>query len=153
MKRIFIFSIILVLCLSTSVEAHRLHIIYKISEIEIQAYYAGGTPCRDANVKVYDSNGNLYIEGVTDDEGKFRFPPKTGVKEYKVVVEAVHMPGHKAETMINLTQETTTINTEIEMPLYSKVIAGFGYLSGLAGIAMIYAGWKMKKKYKGKEQE
>jgi len=48
---------------------------------------------------VYDKEGILYIEGVTDDEGKFGFPPKIGMDEYKVVVE---VPGHKAETVIHL---------------------------------------------------
>ena len=43
----------------------------------------------------------MYIEGVTDDEGKFGFPPKIGMDEYKEVVEA---PGHTAETVINLCQ-------------------------------------------------
>jgi hypothetical protein len=129
-----------------------LHIVHKISEIEIESYFGGGTPCRDANVTVYDKEGNLYIEGVTDDEGKFSFPPKIGMKEYTVVVDAVHMPGHKAETVINLSQEAASAGAGAggmgtEMPLYTRAIVGFGYLIGLAGAAMLYMSWKMKKKY------
>ena len=154
-KLIFaILATLLVLsCLSISVvSAHRVHIVYKISEIEIKSYFGGGTPFQDANVEVYDKEGNLYMEGVTDEEGKFSFPPKVGMKEYKVVVESVNMPGHKAETLINLTQEAAGASSGAEvlgteMPLYSRVIAGFGYLFGLAGAAMAYMGWKMKKKY------
>jgi nickel transport protein len=148
-----IFAVLLLLsCFSIStVSAHRLHIVYKISEIEIDAYFGGGSPCRDANVTVYDNEGNLYLEGVTDDEGKFSFPPKIGMKEYKVVVEAVHMPGHKAETVINLSQEADAGGMGTEMPLYTRTIAGFGYLIGLAGAALAYMGWKQKKKYEPKK--
>lgn len=147
-----IFAVLLVLsCLSISaVSAHRLHIVHKISEIEIESYFGGGSPCRDANVTVYDNEGNLYLEGVTDDEGKFSFPPKIGMKEYTVVVDAVHMPGHKAETVINLSQEAASAG-ETEMPLYTRIIAGFGYLIGLAGAALAYMGWKQKKKYEPKK--
>ena len=39
------------------------------------------------------------------------------------------------------------------MPLYSRIIAGFGYLIGIAGAAMAYMGWKQKKKYKLGDKE
>jgi len=150
-KDIFIiFALLLVLlCLSINVvSAHRMHVIHKISEIEIEAYFGGGTSVKDADVKVYDKGGILYTEGTTDKEGKFRFPPKMGMEEYKVVVNATHMPGHRGETTINLSQEVAEVGgTGAEMPLYSSVIAGFGYLIGIAGAAMAYMGWKQKKKY------
>jgi nickel transport protein len=149
-----LFMTLLVLsCVSISgVSAHRMHIVHTLSELEIQAYFGGGTPCSDAQVTVYDKEGNVYVEGVTDDEGKFRFPPKIGLDEYNVVVEAVHMPGHKAEAVINLSQEAAGVSAgaagmETEMPLYTRAIAGFGYLIGLTGAAMAYMGWKLKKKY------
>jgi len=149
-KRVFaIFAVLLVLsCLSIStVSAHRLHIVHKISEIEIESYFGGGSPCRDANVTVYDNEGNLYLEGVTDDKGKFGFPPKIGMEEYTVAVDAVHAPGHKAETVINTSQEGAGAGgTGTEMPLYTRIIAGFGYLIGLAGAAMVYMSWRLKKK-------
>ena len=152
-KRVFaIFAVLLVLlCLSIStVSAHRLYIVHKISEIEIESYFGGGSPCRDANVMVYDNEGNLYLEGVTDAEGKFSFPPKIGMEEYTVVVDAVHMPGHKAKTVINLSQAAAGAGAGsaggTEMPLYTRVIAGFGYIIGLAGAAMVYMSWRRKKK-------
>jgi len=121
-----------------------------IGEIEINAYFEGGGPCQDANVKVYDNESNLYMEGVTDDKGNFGFPPKIGMEEYTVAVDAVHMPGHKAETVINLSQVATGAGAGsaggIEMPLYTRIIAGFGYIIGLAGAAMVYMSWKLKKK-------
>ena len=142
-----IFALLLVLsCVSISdVSAHRLIIDREIGEIGIKAYFEGGSPCRDANVRVYDIEGNLYLEGVTDDEGKFGFPPKIGMEEYTVAVDAVHAPGHKAETVINTSQEGAG-GTGTEMPLYTRIIAGFGYLIGLAGAAMVYMSWRLKKK-------
>ena len=149
MKRKFVAILALLLVLScvsiSDVSAHRLIIDREIGEIGIKAYFEGGSPCRDANVKVYDNEGNLYLEGVTDDKGKFGFPPKIGMEEYTVAVDAVHAPGHKAETVINMSQEGAG-GTGTEMPLYTRIIAGFGYLVGLAGAAMVYMSWRLKKK-------
>jgi uncharacterized membrane protein YidH (DUF202 family) len=76
------------------------------------------------------------------------------MEEYKVVVEAVHMPGHKAETVINLSQEATSAGgMGAEMPLCTRAIAGFVYLMGIAGVAMAYMSWKQKKKYAREEKE
>ena len=156
-KAIFIiFALLLVLsCLSISVvSAHRMHVVHKISEIEIEAYFGGGSPCRDAEVMIYDNGGNLYMNGVTDEEGKFGFLPKIGMDEYRVVVNATHMPGHRGETTINLGQDVAEAGgTGAELPLYSRIIAGFGYLIGIAGAAMAYMGWKQKKKYEREDKE
>ena len=156
-KRVFaILALLLVLsCASISeVSAHRLMIDHEVGEIGIKAYFEGGAPCRDANVKVYDNESNLYLEGVTDDKGKFGFPPKIGMEEYTVAVDAVHMPGHKAKTVINLSQAAAGAGADsaggTEMPLYTRIIAGLGYLIGLAGASMAYVGWKLKKKYEGR---
>ena len=149
-KMVGIFAIFVVLsCLCISVvSAHRMHVESTLSELEIEAYFGGGAPVQDGDVKVYDKSGKLYIEGTTDEEGKFRFPSKIGMDEYKVVVNATHMPGHKGETTINLGQVSAGADgAETEMPLYSNIIAGFGYLIGLAGFAMAYMYWKQKKRY------
>ncbi len=146
-KMVGIFAVLIVLsCLGTSVaSAHRMHVVHTLSELEIEAYFGGGASVKDGDVKVYDIDGNLYLEGTTDEEGKFRFPPKVGMEEYKVVVNATHMPGHKGETTINLSQDGAG-GAGTEMPLYTRVIAGFGYLIGIAGFAMAYVYWKRNKK-------
>jgi nickel transport protein len=152
-KRVFVMLALLVVlsCVSISeVSAHRFIIEQEIGEIGIKAYFEGGVPCQDGNVKVYDNESNLYLEGVTDDKGYFGFPPMSGMEEYTVTVDAVHMPGHKAEMVINLSQVAAGAGAGsaggTEMPLYTRVIAGLGYLLGLAGAAMAYVGWKLKKK-------
>ncbi len=156
MKHIIVgvFALLIVLsCLCTSIaSAHRMHIVHTLSEIEVYAYFGGGTPVRDADVKVYEKGGNLYMEGVTDDMGKYRFAPKIGMNEYRVVVNATHMPGHKGEAEINLSQEGAGARAGTELPLYTRAIAGFGYLIGIAGAAMAYKGWKQKKRYEKAEK-
>ncbi len=144
-----VFAMLLVLsCLSISaVSAHRVYVKGEIWEIGVKAWFGGGEPMRDADVEVYaikEGKEELYGEGKTDENGKFGFAPKIGVEEYKVVVESPG--GHKGETVVNLTQAASP-GEGTEMPLYTRTIAGFGYLIGLAGAAMAYMGWKMKKKY------
>ncbi len=155
MKRKRVFAIlVMVMVLSVSattiVSAHRVHVRSEIGEIGVKAWFGGGEPMRDADVKVYAIKGGeeeLYKDGKTDENGKFGFAPKIGIEEYKVVVESPG--GHKGETVVNLTQAASP-GEGTEMPLYTRVIAGFGYLLGLAGAAMAYMSWKMKKKYEGR---
>ncbi|CAD7768833.1 hypothetical protein AIOGIFDO_00440 [Candidatus Methanoperedenaceae archaeon GB37] len=155
-RLIYLILVLLFLFLSSAggVSAHRLHIHHQIGAIEIKAYYGGGTPCRDANVTIYDDEGNLYMEGVTDESGEFSFPPKIGVDEYRVVVESTHMVGHRGETTINMSSSGgggagAAGGAGEEMPLYVRIAAGLGYLLALGGAAAAYSGWKMKKRYGG----
>lgn len=123
--------------------AHRLYVDWKVGEVEVKAYFGGGEPCRDAVVKVYDADtGGLVAEGRTDGEGRFSFEPIVGVTRYEVVVEAVHMPGHRARAVIDLAAGRVEA---AEMPLYLRVLAGLGWLMGLAGAAMAYVGWRRGK--------
>lgn len=148
-KQVFaVLAIVMVLSVSatTIVSAHRVYVKGEIVEIGVKAWFGGGDPMIDADVEVYtlkEGEEELYKEGKIDESGKFGFAPKIGVEEYKVVVESPG--GHKGETVVNLTHAAST-GEGTEMPLYTRVIAGFGYLLGLAGAAMAYSGWKMKKK-------
>jgi len=143
--------LLLVLSSAGGVSGHRLHIHHQVGAIDIKAYYGGGTPCRDANVTIYDDQGNLYLVGVTDESGEFSFPPKIGLDEYTVIVESTHMVGHRGETTINMSSSSggASGSSGEEMPLYMRIVAGLGYLLALGGAAAAYSGWKMKKKYEG----
>lgn len=126
--------------------AHRVHATWEIGEIVVEAWYGGGDPMRDADVRVYiiqDGNGEVYENGKTDENGKFAFVPKVGVENYKVVLESV---GHREEINVSL-GEVPSKKGEEELPLYARIAAGFGYLLGLAGAGMAYVGWRLKKKY------
>jgi len=153
LRTTFVVATVMFLILTSSVvAAHRLYIKHRIGEVEVKAFFGGGTPCRDAVVKIYDDAGKLIFEGVTDEEGKFRFSPVVGVVSYRVVVESTHIPGHRAETVINLAAPGSAETGEsfAAIPLYARVVAGLGWLLGLAGAAMVYTGWRARRHEKGK---
>jgi len=129
--RKLIIALTIILILAIPVNAHRMYVNYKVSEIEVYAWYGGGAKVVDGDVKVYRSDGTLYIEGKTDENGTFRFEPEIG-ESYRVVVESM---GHKAECYVNLSSAQVVVKEE---PVYLKVISGLGYLIGLAGIASLY---------------
>ncbi len=129
--RKLIIALTIILILAIPVNAHRMYVNYKVSEIEVYAWYGGGAKVVDGDVKVYRSDGTLYIEGKTDENGTFRFKPEIG-ESYRVVVESM---GHKAECYVNLSSAQVVVKEE---PVYLKVISGLGYLIGLTGIASLY---------------
>jgi nickel transport protein len=156
MKHLSILVLALVLCMALApiASAHRVIVQGRVSEIQIKAYFGGGdaTPMADANVEIYairDGQEELYLTGKADADGMYYFPPKIGVSEYRAVVEE---SGHKGEETVNLAEGAGLAETEQEeegLPL-TQMIAGFGYLAGLAGIAMILTARKMKKRYENK---
>ncbi|MBP1910073.1 hypothetical protein [Methanolobus bombayensis] len=124
--------------------AHRVYVQETITEVEIKAWFGGGDSMADAEVAVYAiKNGEeeLYIEDKTDSDGLFYFTPKLGVSEYRVEVSE---SGHKSETTFALTGGATEDTAEAELPLEAKIGAGFGYIIGIAGIAMYLSVRKSK---------
>lgn len=131
-----------------SAQAHRLQVDWRIGKIEIESFYGGsGTPCQDAGVKIYTPDGKLFEEGETDKSGKYSFSPVIWEDKYKVVLESTHLPGHREEKVINLKAAGTSgEENEEQLLLLTKVLAGLGYLVGLAGISSAYVSWKRRKK-------
>ena len=130
------------LCLSPA-SAHRVYVREQVNEVQIKAWYGGGAPMAYADVTIYANSTNgeeLCSEGKTDEKGMFHFTPRIGISKYRVVVEAT---GHRAEKEFDLagggSQETA------ELPLFARMLAGFGYLAGLAGIGMLLAARKLNK--------
>ena len=160
-RSLLVLALILILCMALicpPASAHRVIVQGQVSEIQIKAYYGGGSadPMVDADVEIYaikDGQEELYLTGKTDADGMFYFAPKIGVSEYRAVVEAT---GHKGEETVNLAEgagiteaEQAEAETEAGLPI-TGIITGFGYLAGLAGIAMILVARKMKKQYENK---
>lgn len=144
----FIYSVLVMLIIVSIagiVSAHRIYVDVTQQTIEIEAYYGDGKPVKNADVTVYKSNDEVYLTGKTDDDGKFSFEVKDVDTEYlRIEVEQI---GHKAEVNIG-----SGFNSDgEEMPLYLRVIAGLGYLLGLAGLSSLYVAWKLNKKSKLKE--
>ncbi len=148
-KQIQIIIIAALLVLSCGLaSAHRIHVSTQIGEISVKSWIGGGSPVKEGDVKVYmitEGVEELYLEGTTDLNGEFGFPPKIGVKEYRIVVEPTDLPGHKAETILNMTQLQSCESGE-GMPTYLGVISGLGYLAGLAGLSSMWIYRKKQKK-------
>ena len=142
-------TLVLILCtaLCLPASAHRVYVREQVKEMQIKAWYGGGAPMAYADVTIYANSTNgeePYLEGKTDETGMYYFPPKIGVSQYRVVVEAT---GHRAEGEFDLmggSQEAA------ELPLFARMLAGFGYLIGLAGIGMLFAARKLKKEYESR---
>lgn len=135
-----------VLCLPAS--AHRVYVKEQVNEVQIRAWYGGGAPMAYADVAIYansTSGEELYLEGATDEKGIYNFTPKLGVSGYRVVVEAT---GHKAEKEFDLAGGGSQEPAEI--PLSMRIVAGFGYLIGLAGIGMLFSARKLKNEYENR---
>jgi nickel transport protein len=157
---LLVLALLLILCMALVplASAHRVIVQGQVSEIQIKAYYGGGSadPMADADVEIYaikDGQEELYLTGKTNDAGMYYFPPKLGVSEYRVVVDAT---GHRGEETVNLAEgagiteaEQAEAEKEAGLPI-TGIIAGFGYLAGLAGIAMLITARKMKKQYENK---
>ncbi len=138
--------LLVLLCTATvpAVPAHRAFVGEVVdNEVRLKAWYEGGDPINEAPVKVYavdDGKDVLYLEGITDEDGGYSFEPEPGVTAYKVVVEQM---GHRAKMNIDLVSSGQS--QDAELPLYARIVAGFGYLLGLAGAGMLYASRKGQK--------
>ncbi len=125
---------------SETASAHRIHIDVLSQTFEIESYYGDGKPARNATVTVYDPDGDLYLRGKTDDQGKYRIEIDEGAPgNYTVEVE---QSGHRAE--ITLGNEAVTPGQETGVHI--RIIAGLGYIMGIAGIASLITTWRMKRK-------
>lgn len=100
-----------------------------------------------ADIEIYSNKSgeeNLYMTGKTDEDGLYNFTPQLGASGYRVVVSAT---GHGDEYEFNMTEGQ---QEEAELPLYMKILTGFGLLAGLAGISMYISARKIQKEYKEK---
>lgn len=56
-------------------------------QVEVEAYFSDNTPARAATVRVTDGEGAVVAEGLTDGDGRWRFPKPTAGR-YQVTVDA-----------------------------------------------------------------
>ncbi|ATU07565.1 hypothetical protein BKM01_01480 [Methanohalophilus portucalensis] len=156
-KQIMFFVLVLSLILMPVASAHSvfMDVVEKSeSNIKVKAYYGGDDPMKNAEVTVYiidESGETLYIEDVsTDTDGFYSFSPEEGQEQYRVVASDF---GHKAEKEIDISSKSSTHSssgTSSSLPLSAGIVAGFGYLAGIAGVGMMISARRMKKKYEEK---
>jgi len=137
-----ILTIFTLVCLPDNSHGHRVHLDVISQTVEVEAYYGDGKPVRNGTITVYRENGEIFLKGTTDDDGRFSF--KVDEEMAGVLTIEIEQTGHRAEVEIG----SYVHRDGDDFPMPYRVIAGFGYLLGLAGLASLYAGWKMKKKMK-----
>jgi len=109
---------------------------YQVDEIRAVVLYDDGTPAQGVKVDVL-SNGKPIASGITDKDGTYTIRPDRGSGEITLVSESA---GHRAELSLDL--EHNGREETVSTP--HRVMAGLGYLLGLAGLAMIYTSRKRK---------
>jgi nickel transport protein len=157
---IILFAIMVVICISNIVTAHRLHMdveaqSYEVMEIVIEAYYGDGKAVKNGDVTVYRESGDVYISGNTNSEGKFYFSINSTIGNETMTIE-VEQSGHKTTYDIEVSGNLEKITLKGgenagSIPTYQGAIAGFGYLLGLAGIASLIIAWRMKSDLKSEK--
>ena len=138
MKRLILVLIISLVLVPGISDAHRMLMGYKVNELQLKVFFDDGTPAQDVNIEVY-SDGKPYADGVTDGEGSYLFRPKDNTTGDITFVSS--SAGHRAELALNLAEKKES--EELSIPM--KIAAGFGYLLGIAGLAMIYISKKSQK--------
>ena len=101
----FLFAILWFSLCAVPVSAHKVSIFAWVEgdTVHTQSKFSGGKRPKNSTVVVYDKEGNLLLEGKTDDNGEFSFkiPKKT---DLKVALKA--SMGHLAEWTISADEIT-----------------------------------------------
>jgi nickel transport protein len=134
--------LLLVIFFTYSVSAHDMNIDIVGRSVTVKATYSDGKPVSTAEIIVYYSDGTIYQSGTTDEKGEYQFEVKETSTTEEFIVE-VQQTGHKSLITIDF----HSIKKEDEDFFVGfKIIAGVGYLVGIAGVISYYNSWKMKKK-------
>jgi nickel transport protein len=138
--RLITIAILLILSISLmpAASAHRCYVEQVgADEIVVKAFYEGDSPMGLAEYQILNADTEeVLYEGETDEDGFLSFTPVEDVTQYTVVVDQF---GHMGEATISATGGSAET---AELPLFMRIFTGFGYLLGLAGIAMIYTAKK-----------
>jgi nickel transport protein len=116
MKRVILFILLGLLTFPTL--AHRVNLFCYIEGNILygEGYFSGGSPAKNSKIEVYDIEGQrLLASTITDDQGRFSLPLK---KRGKLKVILVAHPGHKAEYVLENTEEE---DTEDQDTVYEKL--------------------------------
>lgn len=147
-------TIILMLFLSVNIFAHHVVIYGYVEDGKVftESTFPNGNPVKGGSLKVFSNDGNLLLEGKSDEHGEFSFKIPAEVLELKsaLKVELYAGSGHKEvwslsfEDIAESSKTTGSLNgggkgSSLEnAPEASKTIAGKVVL-GLAAIAIIFA--------------
>ncbi len=108
--------VLLILLLSSvmlpAAEAHRVTVFAWIEGdmVHTQSKFGGGRKAQGSPIQVYDLQGNLLLEGLTNDQGEFSFKAP-GKMDLRIVLVAG--TGHQAEWFVHAADFGDTITGEL----------------------------------------
>jgi nickel transport protein len=127
-------------------EAHDLVVRTELSgrAVIVQGDYAGESPVRDAEVRVFESNTEISptLVGRTDRNGVFSFVPDVA-GEWVVIVDDGY--GHYAESRITIDEDgAATSNGSGRLSTWLQMLVGVSVIFGITGL------WHWRKAASGR---
>ncbi len=129
-------------------------------EVHTDSYFADGKPVGNARVVAHNMNGDVTLEGLTDETGTWDFPnPKVG--DLRIVMKT--SSGHKNETVLregstgsrteyqgqtidsrlaSIQDSILKLEKQTNKPGISEILGGLGWIIGLAGAFL----WGMSRR-------
>ena len=127
---IFVFS----LFAAPQAYAHKVNLFAYVeaNEVYVEGYFVDGKAAQNSKVQVQGPNGDVLLEGITDEQGQFRFsvPQHT---DLKIIVNAGM--GHQADFLISESELNDAEPVETAVPKSSPVKAAESQSSGLTNIS------------------
>lgn len=169
MKRALLSILVLFFVLPTSiypVKAHRLSIVVDrinivtrprpecqildadVERMEILTMFGQAETVENINIKVYDPDGSLYLEGASDEKGRFSFELPIPAKPGRWRIIATYPSPLHTATLDFYMERSIIVEQEAPeaWPIYMTIIAGTGYALGASGLIIGYMSRKAKKK-------
>jgi len=111
LSRVVLLALLLSLGVLQEAEAHRVTVFAWVEGdmVHTQSKFSGGRKAQNAPIQVYDQQGNLQIEGKTDDQGQFTFKAP-GKMDLKIVLIAG--AGHRAEWSVSADEFGDTVTAK-----------------------------------------
>jgi nickel transport protein len=120
---ILIFIFLIIIIMDVSAFAHKVNIFAYMERDKVytESYFNDGKKCVDSKIEVFDNQGNILLEGLTDEEGMFSFeiPSEDVIDEDLKVILTASM-GHRAEYIIRadeLRDVAELIEEKLEEPV------------------------------------
>lgn len=111
--------------LSTEVLAHKVNLFAYVEgeEVYVEGYFVDGKKAQNSKVQVFSSDGELLLEGITDNEGQYRFPVPQKT-DLKIVMNAGM--GHQSDFVISADElgnpaEESQASTEHDHSLVEQI--------------------------------
>lgn len=120
---ILIFIFLITIMMDVSVFAHKVNIFTYVEgdKVYTESYFNDGKKCIDSKIEVFDNQGNILLEGLTDEEGMFSFEiPSEDVIDGDLKVVLTASMGHRAEYIIRadeLRDVAELIEEKLEEPV------------------------------------